>query len=99
MSGDLPKRYVFLLLPGYSLIGFSCALEALSLANRHPPRDNYYSWRILSEDGQPVPFDGDYVDEATYGAWAGTLTPPIPGIGVGLHRYGIPRGTAPTPLG
>ncbi|MFY9213052.1 MAG: GlxA family transcriptional regulator [Aestuariivita sp.] len=55
MSGDLPKRYVFLLLPGYSLIGFSCALEALSLANRHPPRDNYYSWRILSEDGQPVP--------------------------------------------
>lgn len=50
-----PKRYVFLLLPGYSLIGFSSALEALSLANRHHPAHPYYSWRILSEDGQPVP--------------------------------------------
>lgn len=49
-----PKRYVFLLLPGYSLIGFSSALEALSLANRHRSGQTYYSWRILSEDGQPV---------------------------------------------
>jgi len=51
---DGPKRYVFLLLPGYSLIGFSCALEALSLANRHPSGRPFYQWRILSENGQPV---------------------------------------------
>ncbi|WP_050929618.1 GlxA family transcriptional regulator [Aestuariivita boseongensis] len=54
-GGQDPKRYVFLLLPGYSLIGFSAALEALSLANRHPSGRTHYSWRILSEDGQPVP--------------------------------------------
>lgn len=36
------------------MIGFSCALEALSLANRHPCGRTFYQWRILSEDGQPV---------------------------------------------
>ncbi len=54
-NGQDPKRYVFLLLPGYSLIGFSSALEALSLANRHPSGETFYTWRILSDDGQPVP--------------------------------------------
>ena len=52
---ETPRRYVFVLLPGYSLLGFSCAIEALSLANHHPSGRNFYSWRILSEDGQPVP--------------------------------------------
>ena len=50
-----PRRYVFVLLPGYSLLGFACAIEALSLANHHPSGQTFYSWRILSEDGQPVP--------------------------------------------
>ena len=55
VQGPAPKRYVFLLLPGYSQLGFSCALEALSLANHHPSGRSFYSWRVLSEDGQPVP--------------------------------------------
>lgn len=50
-----PKRYVFLLLPGFSQLGFTCALETLSLANRHLDNGQYYSWRLLSETGLPVP--------------------------------------------
>ena len=51
---DTIKSYAFLLIPGYSQLGFSCALEALSLANRHPEGGPYYRWRILSETGDPV---------------------------------------------
>jgi transcriptional regulator GlxA family with amidase domain len=49
-----PKRYVFLLIPGYSMLGFTCALEALTLANRHASGRQYYSWLLLSADGQPA---------------------------------------------
>ena len=49
-----PRRYAFLLLEGYSQLGFSCALEALSLSNRHPSGRQFYSWRLLSETGAPV---------------------------------------------
>ncbi|MEO9650123.1 MAG: GlxA family transcriptional regulator [Roseobacter sp.] len=54
-STDGPKSYAFVLIPGYSQLGFSCALEALSLANRHPEGRNFYKWRLLSETGDPVP--------------------------------------------
>ncbi|QBF29770.1 GlxA family transcriptional regulator [Thalassococcus sp. S3] len=50
-----PKRYAFLLLPGYSQLGFACAVEALSLANRHPSGQAYYQWRLIGETGMPVP--------------------------------------------
>ena len=49
-----PRAYAFVLVPGYSQLGFSCALEALSLANRHPSGRQFYSWRLLSENGMPV---------------------------------------------
>ena len=49
-----PKAYAFLLLPGFSTLGFSCALDALSLANHHPSGRNYYKWRLISETGAPV---------------------------------------------
>ncbi|MEL7257082.1 MAG: GlxA family transcriptional regulator [Pseudomonadota bacterium] len=49
-----PKRYVFLLIPGYSMLGFTCALEALSLANRHSSGKQFYEWRLLSADGKPA---------------------------------------------
>ena len=49
-----PRAYAFVLVPGYSQLGFSCALEALSLANRHPSGRQFYSWRLLSETGMPV---------------------------------------------
>ena len=48
------KAYAFLLLPGFSTLGFSCALDALSLANHHPSGREFYRWRLLSEDGEPV---------------------------------------------
>ena len=49
-----PKTYAFVLIPGFSQLGFACALEALSLANRHPTGRTYYRWRILSETGAAV---------------------------------------------
>lgn len=48
------KAYAFVLIPGYSQLGFACALEALSLANRYPAGGPFYSWRLLSETGEPV---------------------------------------------
>ncbi|WP_298916584.1 AraC family transcriptional regulator [uncultured Roseobacter sp.] len=53
-SPDTPQSYAFVLVPGYSQLGFACALEALSLANRHPDGRTYYRWRLLSETGEAV---------------------------------------------
>ncbi len=47
------KRFVFLLLPEYSLIAFSNAIETLRLANRMA-RKELYTWVLATEDGQPV---------------------------------------------
>ncbi|MGJ8543841.1 MAG: GlxA family transcriptional regulator [Sulfitobacter sp.] len=49
-----PKAYAFLLLPGFSMLGLSCALDALSLTNHHASGLPYYRWRLLSEGGGPV---------------------------------------------
>ena len=49
-----PKAYAFVLIPGFSTLGFSCALDALSLANHHPSGQVFYAWRLLSETGEPV---------------------------------------------
>jgi len=51
---DPPKRYVFLLIPGFSPLGLTCAQEALSLANRFAGGQDYYDWMLISEDGEPV---------------------------------------------
>jgi len=47
------KRFVFLLLPNFSLIAFSNAVEALRLANRMA-RGTIYEWEIITEDGASV---------------------------------------------
>ncbi len=47
------KRFVFLLLPNFSLIAFSNAVEALRLANRMA-RHPLYSWQVVTETGLPV---------------------------------------------
>ncbi len=49
-----PRAYAFLLLPGFSPLGLSCALDCLSLANHHPSGREFYRWRLLSESGAPV---------------------------------------------
>ncbi|MFL4469162.1 GlxA family transcriptional regulator [Tateyamaria armeniaca] len=54
-EGAAPKSYAFLLIPGYSQLGFACALEALSLANRHPSGQVFYRWRVIGETDAPVP--------------------------------------------
>lgn len=48
-----PERFSFLLVPNFSLIAFSSALEPLRLVNRHVGRE-LYSWQIVSQDGGPV---------------------------------------------
>lgn len=47
-----PRQFHFLLLPGFSMLGFICALEPLRAANRF--RGALYEWRIVSTDGRPV---------------------------------------------
>ena len=48
----MPEDMSFLLLPGFSAIGFMSAVEPLRVANRF--RGDLYRWRILSLDGEPV---------------------------------------------
>lgn len=49
----LPSRFGFLLLNNFTLISFSSAVEPLRMANRICRQDNY-SWKTISETGQPV---------------------------------------------
>ncbi|MCB1755164.1 MAG: GlxA family transcriptional regulator [Gammaproteobacteria bacterium] len=48
------QHYGFLLLPNYSSIAFSSAVESLRLANREFGR-TIYDWKILTLDGTPTP--------------------------------------------
>ena len=48
-----PYRIGFLLVPGYSMIAFTSALEPLRMANRIAGRE-LYAWQLLSETGAPV---------------------------------------------
>merc|ERR1711991_659333 len=47
------KRFVFLLLPNFTLLSFASALECLRIANRMAGKD-VYSWTLLSEGGDLV---------------------------------------------
>lgn len=48
----MPEDISFLLLPGFSALGFMSAVEPLRVANRF--RGDLYRWHILSLDGAPV---------------------------------------------
>jgi AraC family carnitine catabolism transcriptional activator len=48
----VPRAIHFLLLPGFSMMGFVSAIEPLRVANRF--RERSYRWHILSCDGGPV---------------------------------------------
>lgn len=48
-----PREIVFVLVPDYSFIAFSSALEPLRMANRMRG-DSLYRWRIVSTGGTPV---------------------------------------------
>ncbi len=58
-STELPVtgRFVFLLLPNYSLLGLSSAVEVLRAANRLS-RAEIYSWQLVSDDSGLYPSSG-----------------------------------------
>lgn len=49
----LPQRIGFILLPRFSMIAFTAAVEPLRLANRSAGRE-LYRWELYSTDGKPV---------------------------------------------
>ena len=48
-----PTRYGFLLMPEFSMIAFSSAIEVLRMANQLR-QENLYEWPIYTMDGEPV---------------------------------------------
>ena len=51
--GDAPLEIDFILVPNFSMMAFTSAVEPLRSANRTAER-TLYQWRILSRDGDPV---------------------------------------------
>jgi transcriptional regulator GlxA family with amidase domain len=51
--GDVPLQIDFVLVPNFSMMAFTSAVEPLRSANRMAGR-TLYQWRILSRDGDPV---------------------------------------------
>ena len=52
-SGVKPEHFGFLLVPNYSMIAFTSAIEPLRMANRTAQKP-LYSWTIYTLDGEPV---------------------------------------------
>lgn len=50
---ELPERIGFLLVPDFSMIAFTSAVEPLRIANRMSGRA-LYTWSLISKDGAPV---------------------------------------------
>lgn len=48
------RSIVFFLVPEFSMIAFATAIEPLRIANRMLGEE-YYTWRLASMDGEPVP--------------------------------------------
>ena len=52
-SRELPQKIGFVLIPNFSFVAFTGAVEALRLAN-HVSGKNLYSWSLYSAGGSPV---------------------------------------------
>jgi AraC family transcriptional regulator, glycine betaine-responsive activator len=52
-SKELPQRIAFLLVPNFSMIAFTSAVEPLRLANRASGKQ-LYAWHLFSPDGKPI---------------------------------------------
>lgn len=50
---DKPRRIAFLLVPGFALLSYSCAMEPYRAANTLAGRE-LYRWQHVSPDGRPV---------------------------------------------
>ena len=68
---DKPRRFVFVLLPNFSMLSFASAVESLRIANRMSQK-SLYEWRIVGEGGDFIncsaetgfKLDGDLEDLA-----------------------------------
>jgi len=52
-NGLRPKRFMFVLLPNFTMLAFATAIEPLRIANRMAGRAAY-EWRLVSLDGSPA---------------------------------------------
>ena len=52
-SKELPQHIAFLLVPNFSMIAFTSAIEPLRLANRASGKQ-LYPWHLFSPDGKPI---------------------------------------------
>jgi len=66
--GDVPLQIDFVLVPNFSMMAFTSAVEPLRSANRMAGR-TLYQWRILSRDGDPVAASNG-IEVLTYGSVA-----------------------------
>ncbi len=53
VQSNRPHRFVFLLIPNYSMIAFTCAVESLRMANRMSGKQ-LYEWKVVTRDGLPT---------------------------------------------
>ena len=51
---DVTETILFFLIPDFSMIAFTSAIEPLRIANRLSGRP-LYCWQLVSRDGGPVP--------------------------------------------
>ena len=50
---ELPQRLAFLLVPNFSMIAFTSAVEVLRMAN-YVGRAQHYRWSVITPDGEPA---------------------------------------------
>ena len=61
-----PLHFGFLLVPNYSMIAFTLAIEALRMANRGAEKTLYH-WTVFTLDGRPVPASNGLLVTPTIG--------------------------------
>lgn len=52
-TGQAPRRFIFVLVEGFTLLSFAGAVDALRIANREAGRD-IYEWVIMTEGGAEI---------------------------------------------
>lgn len=84
---DSVHTFGFLLVPDFSMIAFTSALEPLRLANRCCGKQ-VYGWRLFSPDGQPVSASNG-VSVAVDGSYAdvGPMPAVVVCAGLDVHRF------------
>ena len=86
------ETILFLLIPDFSMIAFTSAIEPLRIANRLSGRP-LYCWRLVSRDGQPVAASNGIAIQvdAAIGASGPPPSGPLPAVvlcgGLGSERY------------